>query len=405
MSWRAYIYDTITGAIRCPIDLPAFSWQVSVSDSTLSTTRDKGVGAEEASGLRLPWNAVPATTARQRASLLCPDKRGVMLCWTTGDEPDDLGTPIVGGVITPRSDGVQDTSFSLESPLNILDNRYLVNTEQFGKADKGTTSDVISYRGLSRRGLAAEFGARVTDAKTGGRLPIDWNYQGEKGAENRDYHGYDVQNLSFKAFLTRLTNLENGPDCQFRPKLNYDKTAFRWDFLAGSDADIYLEQDHTIGFAYSPWGGSIEDLTVDHTGPIHRRYVTGSGTGKGMKCALAEDLTLVEMSDPWPLREAADSDNDIDDVALLQRAANGLLAGQSRPIMQIKGVVHANDVDQAGNPLHPLGGFWPGERVLLDVTGFPTLDDGRYETRLMLMEGDESDKVTLTFDVMDDPML
>lgn len=404
MSWRAFVFDTITGAIRCPIDIPAFSWSVSVSDSTLSTTRDKNVGVEEASGLQLPWGAIPARTAKARADLLCPDKRSVMLCWHTGRDDDGIGTPIVGGVISPRTDTARDTSFSLESVLGILSNRYLIDTGAFGRAAKGTTTDVISYRGLSRRGLAAEFGARVTDMKAGGQLPIDWNYRGEKGAENRDYHGYDVQNLDFKSFLTRLTNLENGPDCTFRPKLVSDKTMFRWDFLAGSDADIYLDQHGTVTFPYSPHGGGIEELTVDHAGPVHRRYLTGAGSGDKMKCAMGEDLTLVEQSDPWPLREAADSDNDIDDLAVLRRAANGLLAGQSRPIMQIKGVVHANDRDQAGNLLHPLGSYWPGERVLLDLHGFPALPDGRYETRLMQISGDETDRVTLTFDVMDDPM-
>lgn len=404
MSWRAYVFDTITGLIRCPIDIPSFSWSMSISDSTLATTRDKNVGAEEATGLKLPWGAVPASNARERARLLSQDRRSIMLCWHTPWDGNSIGTPLIGGAITPRTDTAADTSFTLESPLGILSNRYLVDTGKFGKDANGTTRNVISYRNLSRRGLAAEYGARVTGGKHGGKLPIDWNYQGETGHENRDYHGYDIQNLDFKSFLTRLTNLENGPDCTFRPKLS-DDTHFRWDFLAGTDGDVFIGQNHVTSFSYSPRGGSIEDITVDHSGPIHRRYVTGSGTGDGMKCAMAEDLTLVLQSDPWPLREMADSDNDINDVSLLRRAANGLLAGQSMPIMQIRGAIHANDVDQAGIPLHPLGSFWPGEEITLDIHSFPTLEDGRYKTRLMSMRGDETDKVTLTFDIMDDPIV
>ena len=40
---EAYIVDTIAGRILAPIDLPSFSWSVSVSDSSLATTKDKGV--------------------------------------------------------------------------------------------------------------------------------------------------------------------------------------------------------------------------------------------------------------------------------------------------------------------------------------------------------------------------
>ena len=75
MAWRAYIVDTITGRILAPIDLPSFSWSVSVSDSSLVTTKDKGVGENEVSGLKLPWTAIPGRTqlpACTRPALDCP---------------------------------------------------------------------------------------------------------------------------------------------------------------------------------------------------------------------------------------------------------------------------------------------------------------------------------------------
>ena len=40
----------------------------------------------------------------------------------------------------------------------------------------------------------------------------------------------------------------------------------------------------------------------------------------------------------------------------------------------------------------------------LDISGFPSLTDGLYECRLMQMSGDETDKVSLIFDAMEDPM-
>lgn len=54
MAWRAYVVDTISGQLLCPIDLPNFSWSVSVADSSFSTTKSKGVGQGEVSGLKVP---------------------------------------------------------------------------------------------------------------------------------------------------------------------------------------------------------------------------------------------------------------------------------------------------------------------------------------------------------------
>ena len=106
--------------------------------------------------------------------------------------------------------------------------------------------------------------------------------------------------------------------------------------------------------------------------------------------------------DPWPLREMTYSDPDANGPAT-QQYAEGVLAANRRPLMQFKGVVHANDADVNGVPLNPFGSFWPGETFQIAVDGYPSLPDGVYECRLMRMDGDETDMATLTFDVMDDP--
>ena len=401
MSWVAYLVDTMTGLIGSPIDLPAFSWSVSVSDSSLATTRDKGVGENEASGLRVPWSAVPASTPAQRASALCADKRGVVLAWRTGEDPEEIGTPVLMGAITPRTDTASDTSFSLDSPLGILASRYL--TGDFGKNQSGGTSWTKSFTNMSLRGIASEVGWLCTNAKPGGELPVDWTYRGEKGSHERTYRGFDVQNQSGSDILEKLSDVQDGPDMQFRPYLAGDGRHVRWRFLAGGDAEIHLGQKTLHRLAYHPSGGTIEELTVDHLGPVMRVYATGSGTDEAQLCHLSEDLSLVRTDDPWPLKEMAWSDSDTDDAGLLERHANAMLAANRRPLMQIKGVVHANDTDITGLPVHPLGSFWPGELFDLDIDGFPSLPDGTYRCRLMRMDGDETDRVKLTFDVTADP--
>lgn len=401
MVWRCYVVDTRTGQLRAPIDIPAFSWSVSVSDSSLTTTKDKGVGEDEASGLTIPWSAVPGTTASARSNLLCPDKRSVALLWDTGlDGPESLGTPILMGMISNRTDTAVDTSFSLSSPLQILGDRYLVDDSRFGQGANGGTESNISLGPLSARGLACEVGWRCTMGKEGGELPIDWQYRGESGSRTATYDGFDIQNISAKTIIEGLANMDGGPDMQFRPILSDGYV--RWTFMAGSDADVYLNQNVVRRLSWHPLGGTLEDLTVDRVGPVQRVYGTGNGTDKSQTCWLAEDMALTRQADPWPLREMTYSDTDLDGPSL-QGYTEGVLAANRRPLMQFKGVIHANDTDVNGLPLNPFGSFWPGETFEIAVDGYPSLPDGVYECRLMRMDGDETDQATLTFDVMDDP--
>ena len=50
MAWRSWVFETMTGVIHAPIDLPKFAWSVDVSDSSLATLKDKGVGDLDLSG-------------------------------------------------------------------------------------------------------------------------------------------------------------------------------------------------------------------------------------------------------------------------------------------------------------------------------------------------------------------
>ena len=87
MSWRAYLFDTVSGQIAQQIDLPAFTWSMTVADCALSTTKSKDVGEDEIGGLDLPWTAIPGNTPEEKARAIQPYRRGIVLCWkTTMDE-------------------------------------------------------------------------------------------------------------------------------------------------------------------------------------------------------------------------------------------------------------------------------------------------------------------------------
>lgn len=405
MTWRGFLYDTISGQLAQEIDVPAFTWSMTVSDSSFSTTKDKGVGEDEMGGLELPWSQVPGVTSEAKASALMCGKRGLIMLWQSErDDASSLGAPVVGGPFGVRSSTSLDVSVPVDSIMGLLANRYLVHEDMFGTNSEHTAQASYSYTSMSFRGIACELIRQCTSCKPGGQLPIDLPYLGETGKHERtDWQDWNVQNQSCKALLTKLANVLGGPDMQFRPYLA-DSQHVRWRFEAGSDGDVYLGQKTVHSLEYHPQGGTLDNLTVDRMSPVQRVYATGSGSDKATLCYLAEDMTLTQVSDPWPLMECTYADSDTTNYDVLKSHARSRLESNSRPLMQITGEIDVDDVDASGVPLHSLGSFWPGELFHVSIVGFPDLPDDVYELRLMKMSGDETSKVKLTFDICEDPV-
>lgn len=407
MSWSCALFDTVTGLVGEPIDIPNLSWTLTVSDCSLTTTKDKGTGEGEATGLTLPWGAVPGSDRYGKLRAIDSMRRGVVLMWD--------GVPVVAGAIGDRTDGAEDTTFSLVSPMSILSSRYVVEEETFG-AKKGKTDPAgedekpkaatfttskVSYRNLSLRAIACDLVRRCTEEKPGGELPIDLPYVGEKGRHERTYEGWNVANNACSKRLDEIASVQGGPDIQLRPYLD-DASHLRWALEAGSDAEPFLQGGSPtpfISYFRGGTGGSMQEIKVAWSGPAMRVYGTGSGQDEGTICHLSEDLALCERSDPYPLIEATVSDTDWDSGALVRQHTDEELALMCRTVCQIQGEVHAAD---PSNPVKP-GLVWPGQLVEISIEDFPSLPDGIYSLRLMEMSGDLTDTVTLTFDPIDNP--
>lgn len=396
--WTCYLGDTTTGLLDCPIDIPSFTWTVTVSDSSLSTVKNRGVGEEDATGLTIPWSAIPGSTPEQLASAISSLRRCLVLFWDDQDDRNSPGIPVVFGAIGQRTDTQQDTSFDLLSVYSLLQNRYAVEEGTYGKGIGGTTQSTVRYQNMSYRGIASNLGILCTNAKQGGSLPIDWTYENEPGTRAREYKGFDIQNNACSNLLDNLTNIIGGPDMQFRPYMA-DPSHVRVQFVAGSDSEQRLGQSVIHRLTYFPGGGTFQNLQVDRDGAYSRVYSSGSGTDEAQLCYLAEDLSLVTQRDPYPLMETTYSDSDTDNLDVLKSHAESRLDANCVPIMQISGDINFND---PGTPKP--GTIWPGEMVDLDVQGFPTLPDGIYRMRLMYMSGDASATAKLKFDVYEDPL-
>lgn len=394
--WRAYTLDTMSGQIGIPIDIPNLSWSVSVSNSSLSTTRDKGVAEGTLGGLELPWTAIPCESQAERARQLASYKRSLALMW----ESDGERIPVVVGAIGSRTDRWLDTSFSLVSLLDLLGQRILIDEGAFGKGNpNGTTTRDIVYRNLSLRAIASDMGRRCTDAKPSGALPIDWQYVGEAGTHSRTYYGFNVGNNSLSKLLGEITNVINGPDIQFKPYITSDGAHVRHRLEMGTDASPALEQQGLVQtLTFFPGGGTIEDIEVAHLAPTMRVYGYGAGQDKAQLGHLAEDRTLLTGRDPWPIVEESHGFTNDANLDLLTRHTRARLESLSVPVCQVTGSIWLDDPHTPG-----IESIWPGQVAQLAIEGHPGLPDGTYEMRVMELSGDSSPQVKVTFDVMPDP--
>lgn len=454
MTWACFLGDTRTGLLAQQVDVPAFSWSMTVSDSTFTTTRDRRVDEAEGSGVELPWGAVHAENQPDRCEAVMPLKRCLTLMWV-GE--DGTLTPLVWGAIGPRTDKWDCTSFNLLSAMSLLESRFAVregafgavrgmteveerdewerrddgysegatvshggrvwrsekdgNRDEPGKSDSWTdmgpvettqagtfTREAITYGRMSLRGIAASVGELCTSAKPGGELPIDWTYAGEPGSESRTYDGFDVGNNSCADIIGSITATTDGPDVQFRPYMA-DSRHVRLRFTAASDADVYIGQSAVHTLSCFPGGGSLQDVEVDFGYPVMRLYATGAGTDEAQLCHLSQNLSLCQTYDPWPLVEEHYSDPDADSGAILASDSDAELEAGRMPAMQIRGYVDFADPD-VPDP----GTLWPGETVEVALWGFPTVPDGVYETRLMSMSGDQSTRARLEFRAIPNPV-
>ena len=180
--WNAFLYDTVTGLLGQQIDVPSFTWSMSVSDASFSTTKDKGFGIDDVSGLELPWGQIPGVDAAARASALMPYKRGLVLFWhSQADDPNKPGRPVLAGALGVRKSSQLDVSVPFVSMLGLLEDRYLVHEGRFGKGAGNSSPDEFRWVNLSYRALACETIRQCTEMKPGGALPIDLPYVGEHG--------------------------------------------------------------------------------------------------------------------------------------------------------------------------------------------------------------------------------
>ncbi|MGN0056481.1 MAG: hypothetical protein ACI360_08610 [Atopobiaceae bacterium] len=208
--WRSLILDTTTGAVVAPIDVPSLRWTLTVADCSLSTTRDKGTGSADATGLDVPWSAVPARDQAGRAAMLASHRRSMALCW---ERLDGSLVPVVAGVIGDRTDTWTDTSFDLISPLQFLGSRVLVREGSFGKGQYNADH--------SKDAQGTSYGQQ----QGGWRAYLDWTrHEDEDGVSVDVVGGIEVVGQKVDADGMAVTLTCNGHEQKTTTSIHFDGT-------------------------------------------------------------------------------------------------------------------------------------------------------------------------------------
>lgn len=247
-------------------------------------------------------------------------------------------------------------------------------------ADTNLTS---SLQGIAR--------ALVVQAQSwaGGNVPV--NVPAEvTGSNVRNYRGADLATVGQR--LRELTQVENGPDIRFTPRLSEDRLGVEWDLMIGTPTQPLLSSAFETVFNIGLPGSSVSDLRikVDGSSIAGQVFATGGRASDEALVAVATGSTLSAAG--FPLLERVDSSRStITDVATLQGFANELVLAGARPV-EVWSFTH----DLGQQPA--LTGFSTGDFAKVRVHDDLYADRGEYRMRILSRSGDiVGRKVKLTF--------
>lgn len=369
--WAVYLIKVTTGQIGPQVDVDATTWDISLNNNeSLKTTVKK--------------SSVPANIDLRE--WLSPWWGGILLMWRD--------VPIFAGPIISRPlEDFNDIQLDCGGIRSILADRLVaedfspppVKTEWTFGDWSVLPKSVLIYSGMSL-GTIAKRVVQQGQIKSGGALPIAYPIPDQLTANDathtRTYEGFDVQNISVDAVLTKLSNVVNGPDIMFRPRL-LDDSRMVWDMFTGTEGQPRIAQTQTHIWDTDASMGSVSDLSIVSTGSymVNRVYSVGAGSDQGTLITVSEDLSNIPNG--FPLLESVIAISQSSDPNIVKAHGDGVLAMNRDMLREITLTVRADG-------MYPLGTYWPGDLVQIYTKNWVTFKDGVTPCRLLTMTGDLS---------------
>jgi len=227
-----------------------------------------------------------------------------------------------------------------------------------------------TYSGLEYDTIAKRL---VQLATTGAGRTVPLVYEDDySGGRSRTYYGYDADTLV--EALEEIMDLPGGPDIDFRPEWNPDRSGLQWTVRTG-----FMNPDNqVVEVNFSAPKPPARGLKVKTSGRERATQVfgIGEGSGKDMKVQSAGG------SGSFALERAEQSKN-IKDAGQLQDFAAGEHSTRGSNVRQYSFEVPLD------SPI--VGSLWtlkPGMTLRWHVTGDPYLSSGWRDSMVIQYQGD-----------------
>lgn len=364
--WTAHLFQVTTGRIGPRINFESLTWSMELNGSETITADLRK--SDLPVGLNLEY-------------WLSPWWAGIVVFYN--------GTPIVAGpILTRPSESFATVSVGCGGIRSILAKRLA--TQEFtdwSELNKST----VSYSGLGLGTIAKRV---VTDVmnKRGGALPISFAVPDETAANGadheRNFRGFNVQNISVDDILEKLSNVLNGPDIMFRPKILRDNI-LTFEMWTGTENQPRIYQSQTHVWDTVPERGQVVGMSniVTGTYQTNRTFSIGAGQDEGILIKVNTDDAPLQKQ--YPLLETVVNVGNSENAELVNSYGISGLQSNSLPLLEVQMTMRADGTS-------PIGSFWPGDMVEVVTKGWISLPDGVTRMRLLSISGDDSTHIKVS---------
>lgn len=360
--WTAYLFQTTTGMIGPKLNFESTDWSIELN------------GAETIN-LKLMKSELPRVDLNY---WLSPWWAGVVLFWNN--------TPIVAGpMITRPSESFDFVTIGCGGIRSMLAKRFVA--DEYANWNDLPVYGNVSFTGFGLGTIAKKVVQKVL-TKRGGSLPISYPMADEIANHERNYRGFNIQNISCDDVLTKLSNVINGPDIMFKPRLIRDN-ALTFDMWTGTEAQPRIYQKFSPVWDTTAPMGTVSTMNVIVTGTYqtNRVYSIGTGQDEGTMIKVVTDEAPLQKQ--YPLLETSISGTSSENPVVVTNHGSGELEANVDPLLEIQMTVRADGE-------MPLGQFWPGDLVDVVTKGWLSIPDGRTQMRLLSITGDHTNNVKIS---------
>lgn len=361
--WSAHLFQTITGMIGPRLNFESMDWSMELNGT-------------ENINMKLRKSELPAVDLKY---WLSPWWAGVVIFWN--DQPI-----VAGPIITRPSESFDFVTIGCGGIRSVLAKRLIANdltNQNWTDFNKG----VVSFSGLSLGTIAKRVVER-SQAKIGGKLPITYALPDITGNHERNYKSFNVSNISCDDVLTKLSNVINGPDIMFKPRL-LKGDVLTFDLWTGTDTQPRIYQRNTPVWDTTAVNGSVSNMNVTVTGTYetNRVYSIGAGQDEGTIIEVATNRTPVQRQ--YPLLETTINEGSSESSVVVRNHALAEIDANGEALMEVQLTVRADGS-------MPIGEFWPGDLVKIVTKGWLSFPDGVTQMRLLSITGDHTNNVKIS---------